>query len=502
MFHSVRLFLRRPVPKPVTIVLGLAAIFWVNHHIIIKSLRNDSLYSLSEIRSVDGVLTATFEAKSQKIRIGDVTVDATIYNGEYPGPVLRVHPGDTMKIKLVNHAARPMNIHYHGIETSPLDNHDNIHVSVKPGETFDYDIKIPESQPPGLYWYHDHTHGISQQNVMEGLSGTLVVEGFAEQFVKLSDIKERIMVLKDYEFDDSKDPVIANYYHNNIQSINGKTFSEITMRPGETQLWRFTNQSSNLYFHLSMKGHTFRVIGVDGRATLHETATNMLDIQPATRMEVLVDAGEPGEYDLVSEKVLTDDGPSRSLSRVLGKVIVRGAPTRPVQTIYGFPYEYDFHNAKIDEKRTVIFSQLNDDKNYFVNGRKFSAGRIDMRIPLGNTEEWTIKNDSDDMHIFHIHQLSFQVTEVDGKPVPYNGYVDNVRIPERSSVKIVIPFTNPVIVGQFVFHCHVLHHEDNGMMAHIEVYDPNPDGAFPFYKAGRNICRKPDSQPVKATPSP
>ena len=457
------------------------------------------LYHPVEIRSVNGVLNVTLEAKSQKIRLGDVMVDAAIYNDEYTGPILRVYPGDVMKIKLINHATRPMNLHFHGIEASPLDNHDNIHVSVKPDENFDYEVTIPVFQPPGIYWYHDHTHGVSQKNVMEGLSGLLIVEGFAEQFDKLKGIKEQFLVLKDYEFDDSKDPVIADYYHNIIQSINGQVFSKITMRSGETQLWRLSNQSSNLYFHLSMKDHKFRIIGVDGRATLKETEAGMLDIPPAVRMEVLVDAGAPGVYDLVSEKVLTGSGDKRSLSRVLGQVEVSGDAGHTVSALNSFPDDKDLRKATINEHRIMTFSQLNDDKNYFVNGRRFNAKRIDMRIPLGNTEEWTIKNDSDDMHIFHIHQVSFQVTEMDGKPVDFNGYVDNVRVPERSSVKIIIPFTNPLIVGQFVVHCHVLKHEDNGMMSHIEVYDPNPDGAFPFYKAGRNICRVPELQPVKIT---
>ena len=460
------------------------------------------LYHPIEIRSVNGVLTTTLEAKAQKVRLNDVVVDGTIYNGEYAGPVLRVHPGDTMKIKLINHATRPMNIHYHGIEASPLDNHDNIHISVKPGETFDYEVTIPKFQLPGLYWYHDHTHGISQRNVMEGLSGLLIVEGFAEQFEKLKDIKEQIFVLKDYEFDDSKDPIISEHYHNNIQSINGQTLSKITMRPGETQLWRLSNQSSNLYFHLSMKGHKFRIIGIDGRATLKETETDMLDIPPAVRMEVLVDAGETGVYDLVSEKILTGSGKDRSSNRVLGRVFVSGEPGHAVSALHDFPDDKDLRKTKIDETRTIVFSQLNDDKNYFINGRRFDAKRIDMRIPLGNTEEWTIKNDSDDLHVFHIHQVSFQISEIGGKPQDFNGYVDNVRVTERSSVKIIIPFTNPLIVGSFVVHCHVLKHEDNGMMSHIEVYDPNPDGAFPFYKAGRNICKTPAPQPLKATTSP
>ncbi|MDE3060942.1 MAG: multicopper oxidase family protein [Pseudomonadota bacterium] len=445
------------------------------------------LHRMMEFTSENGVLTATLEAKEERVRLGEVTIDGSIYNGEYAGPVLRVHPGDVMKIRLINHLSRTTNIHYHGIETSPLGNSDNIHVAVKPGETFDYEIKIPLTQPPGLYWYHDHTHGISDQNVMGGLSGTLVVEGFAQQFPELAGVREQLFVLKDYQFEDSQDPLIAKTYHNLVQTINGQTMSTIRIRPGETQLWRFSNQSSGRYFHLSLKGHKFRILGDDGRTARKETDVDVLDIKPAQRLDVLVDGGASGEYAMVSEKVLTGNGSSRTLARLE----VSGSEGKTIGEIAAFPQRPDLRNAKIDERRTIVFSQLNDDKNYFVNGRKFDAGRIDLRIPLGNVEEWTIKNDSDDMHVFHIHQIGFQVTEINGVPQPYNGYVDNVRVPERGEVKAIMPFTDPVIVGQFVMHCHVLKHEDNGMMAHVEIYDPNPDGLFPFYRGGRNICTRP-----------
>ena len=86
----------------------------------------------------------------------------------------------------------------------------------------------------------------------------------------------------------------------------------------------------------------------------------------------------------------------------------------------------------------------------------FDESRIDIRVPLGNIEEWTIRNDSDEMHIFHIHQIGFQVVEINGKSVPFTGYVDTVLVPERGQVKLRMPFTDRVILGRFVFHCHVL----------------------------------------------
>jgi FtsP/CotA-like multicopper oxidase with cupredoxin domain len=120
-------------------------------------------------------------------------------------------------------------------------------------------------------------------------------------------------------------------------------------------------------------------------------------------------------------------------------------------------------------RRTVVFSETADGDTLFIDGRTFDPTRTDTRVKLGAVEEWTIRNESDELHDFHIHQTHFQVTEVDGVPQPFVGYQDIVNVPVRGAVKVIIPFTDPVIVGRFVYHCHLLAHEDKGMMATIEV---------------------------------
>ena len=98
--------------------------------------------------------------------------------------------------------------------------------------------------------------------------------------------------------------------------------------------------------------------------------------------------------------------------------------------------------------------------------------RVDTRVPLGNIEQWTIRNESDEMHVFHIHQVNFQVMAINGQAQVFNGAVDTVPLLPFQSVTLRIAFTEPEIVGRFMYHCHVLEHEDRGMMAQIEVYDP------------------------------
>jgi len=432
------------------------------------------LRALPEITSTNGVLTATLEAKEQSIKLGRLHFDGMTYNGDYAGPVLRAYPGDVLRIKLINHLSEPTNLHFHGLHASPLAKGDNMHIVVEPGQSFDYDVAIPPSQPPGLYWYHTHIHGRAQDQISSGLSGTLIVEGLEKQLPQIASLKQHIFVLKDHTFAEADNPDIKNL-HKLAQTMNGQLFSTLTMRPHETQLWRFSNQSANLYFHIALKGHRFRIIATDGVVTNKEIVADVLDLGPSARIEALVDAGDAGTYDIVSEHTMTGTGDQLVLERTLGRVTVTGKATTSLATLSTFPDKKDLRASTINERRTFTLTQANDDKNFFMNGKHFDHTRVDTRVPLGNIEEWTVKNDTDDMHVFHIHQIHFQVAAINGKPQPFNGYVDAVRVPERGDVTLLMPFTEPQIVGTFMYHCHVLKHEDGGMMANIEVYDPKQD---------------------------
>ena len=436
---------------------------------------------LTELRSSHGLLSVTLVAQAGKVRIGDLEVDGITYNGLYAGPVLHVRPGDLLRIRLINHLSQPTNIHFHGIFTSPLGNSDNIHLSVAAGDTFTYEVIIPVTQPPGLYWYHSHIHGISEQQVMGGLSGALVVEGPNETGSSLEGMPDRLFVLKDMTFvDDTGNATIDDELHGIVQSINGNLDTTETIRPGETQVWRFTNQSADLPFHIAVAGHSFRVIAEDGEATIGERTVDLLDIMPASRVDVLVVGGTLGSHELISKGALTGTGAERRLDRVLGHLVVAGEAALPPAAFPAVTPPRDLRSAPIDARRAIVFTQTltlkADAQVFLINDRVFDMQRVDIRVPLGNVEEWTVRNDSDDLHVFHIHQLGFQIVEVNGKPTLFTGWVDTVRVPERGEVKLRLAFTDKVIVGRFVIHCHVLKHEDKGMMAQIEVFDPKPPG--------------------------
>jgi suppressor of ftsI len=452
--------LMRIVPLVLAILLGASA------------ARAADPASPVEIFSHDGVLSATLLAAEGKVQIGHLELDGATYNGVYAGPVLHVHPGDLMRLMLVNHLSQPTNLHFHGIQTSPLGNGDNAHLVVQPSRTFKYEVKIPLTQPPGLYWYHAHLHGIAEHQIMSGLSGTIVVEP-----PDPISVNQRLFVLKDMVFDDDTgNAEVDDTMHGIVQSVNGQLTTNEAMRPGETQLWRFTNQSANRALHITLNGHRFRIVAEDGQATVYERSASVLDISPSARVDVLVDAGEVGRYALVAKGIMTGKGPEQTPDREIGLLDVAGDELPSIVSAAPTVAPPDLRAVWIDATREVVFSQTKmtktEPQRFFVNGKLFDEDRMDIRVPSGNTEEWTIRNDSDDMHVFHIHQIGFQVVEINGKPVPFTGYVHTALIPERGQVKLRMPFTDRMILGRFVFHCHVLRHEDAGMMANIEVYDP------------------------------
>jgi suppressor of ftsI len=428
------------------------------------------LSDMPEIVSHDGVLDATLEARTGKTVFDGLTVDTYGYNGSFAGPVLRARPGDTMHIRLANRLNEPTNLHFHGMQGSPLGHGDNVHLSVPGGADFDYEIKIPLHQPPGAYWYHAHEHGLAEKQVGHGLSGALMIDGFTDRIPGLEHVRERLLAFTSIEIEDSDDPVINDELHGVVQTVNGRTSVQETARPGESVVWHLTNHDANQALHLSLEGHRFIVLGRDGAAIVHPYEEEVLYISPAARLEVLVTAGTAGDYKISTKNVLTGKGAALSRDRVIGHFVVSGPPATP--TSFKLPDMRDLSGLAVTGYRTFVFSQSKDSEKYYINGRLFDATRTDTRVNLGDVEDWTIRNDTDDMHAFHIHQLAFQVMSINGKPEPFNGLLDTVRVPERGELTVRLAFTRPEIVGSFMYHCHVLKHEDKGMMQIIEVIDP------------------------------
>ena len=416
-----------------------------------------------------GALRATLTAGESPVRIGSQRVTAAVYNESYVPPTLRTRPGDVMWLRLVNRLGDPTNLHFHGLTVSPLGNSDDVFLHASPAGAQEYEVRIPSNQAPGLYWYHPHPHGHSDDQVRNGMSGALIVDGLLDPFPALRAVKERLLLLKDVQIDGGRVVHLGIGAHA-IRTVNGLINPTLVLHPGETELWRIGNVGADLYYQLSLDGLPFYEVARDGHRVSRLVPKRQLLLEPGAREEVLVQAPGPGTYTLRTAAFDTGPEGNRYPGATLATVRVEGAATPPLalpQRLLPVP---DLRGA-ITGRRTVVFSETADGDTFFVDRRTFDPGRIDTRVQLGAVEEWTIRNESGELHDFHIHQTHFQVTEVNGVAQPFVGYQDIVNLPIHGAVKVVIPFTDPVIVGKFVYHCHLLSHEDRGMMATI-VVDP------------------------------
>jgi suppressor of ftsI len=419
------------------------------------------------VASRDGVLRVSLTAATSTVRVGGQQVMLMAYNGQYIPPTLRVRPGDTIRLDLVNAITQGTNLHYHGLSVSPRGNSDNIFLHIVPGQTEHYEVRLPAFQASGLFWYHAHAHIHSDMQVRNALSGALIVDGLLDSFPTLRGVPERLLLLKDVQIVNGRAAVLG-IGKNETRTINGMVNPAIALRPGETQLWRIGNIGADLYYKLTLDGHQFQVVARDGHRRARLTTMDTLTLSPGARVEVLVTGGAPGVYLLRTADINTGPAGNQYAGTVMATVRVGGSPAPRVALPSTLRPVEDFR-GRVTNRRTFVYTESADGDTFFINRKKFDEHRTDVRVKLGAVEEWTIRNEAKELHTFHIHQGPFQMVEINGVPQPPDDHRDIIDVPIGGEVKVVIPFTHPTILGRYVYHCHILSHEDKGMMATIEV---------------------------------
>jgi FtsP/CotA-like multicopper oxidase with cupredoxin domain len=431
------------------------------------------------VASADGVLatTLTIEAATQTVAAEEITFPE-LYNGLYTPPTLQVEPGDMIKLRLRNFGYQSTNLHYHGLAVTPMGTGDNVFLELEAGLSFDYEFPIPADHAQGMFWYHPHLDPMLNTQLSGGMAGALIVGDILEPFPQLASIPERVMLLKDLKTVDGfpmPDPDPAGP---TTRTINGLFKPQITMQPGQLEFWRIGNFSSNIYYQLTLGGQPFHVIAEDGNLQNQLVTTETLEMPPGKRFEVLVYGPAAGTYELETADFNTGPDGDAYPGQVMARVVSQGAAVAPIDLPSTFPPVNDLRTETLTGSRTVVFADTANPDQFVIDGKPFNGNCVDQYVTLGAIEEWTIANTAQEAHVFHIHQVDFQVTEINGEPVPFTGHQDIVNLPPApdddtpSVVKVIIPFDNPVIVGEFVFHCHIIQHEVQGMMASIYVVDP------------------------------
>jgi FtsP/CotA-like multicopper oxidase with cupredoxin domain len=517
---------------------------------------------------------------------GVLKVDLTLRNGAGPNgqmrycyvtadgtqsPTLRLLPGDLLILRLKNELTAPAtqsatvhqhaanrtpptpdpcrrgdmtalatNLHFHGLVIPPVCHQDEVlKTTINPSDApFEYRVRIPTDQPPGLYWYHPHIHGFTNPQVLGGASGALIIEGVERANSEVAGLPERILVIRDQDLlnpdarpvqtDSMPPPLVMRDAEGDILNTGtggGKPAKDLSInfvpvpypnylpakikiRPQEKQLWCVLNASAITYLDLQMlvenKPQMLGVVSLDG-VPINEAGTTQNKIiwqshillPPAGRVGIIVKGPAAGAAaSLVTRTIDTgpagENDPTRPLATIVAKpnapepsvqLPKNPAPLPPsrspwlgevkparTRTLYFSeqPHDPQNPNSRTDFYLTVAGQEpkLFDPQNTTPN----------IVVPQGDVEDWIIENRTRELHAFHIHQVHFMLAEWNGVPIDEPFLRDTINVaywdgtsPQFPSVKLRMDFRDPQIVGTFLYHCHLLEHEDGGMMGVIQV---------------------------------
>lgn len=452
------------------------------------------------LNSRNGVLQVTLTQAPARISVAGRSFTSNVFNGQYIPPVLKMQRGDRLELKLVNRIGKAdiqidgpqsSNLHYHGMVVPPAAPGDDVFLDVGAGADYDYRWQVPSNHAQGTHWYHPHSHGLVEPQILSGMSGMLVIDGaVAQHYSAYAGLVERHLLLKDIVLPGA-DPNAAN-----SKTINGLLGGTLRMQPGETQVWNLGNVGADAYFDMAINGMQLWEINRDGNVLIQPKLLSSVFLPPGSRSTVVAVAPlRAGNYAVRTLEVdtgpLGDPNPDVQLATLVvsGQALDTAAlqarlllPADNQNTIGTTPA--DLLALPITHRRTITFSETPDGNTFFIDGKEYDPGRDDITVTLGAVEQWTLRNVSAERHVFHIHQLDFLVTSVNGVAQPPDHLNDVVDLPYARNgvpgeVKVIIPFTDPIMVGRFVFHCHIVGHEDAGMMANLVVLAPGQSAMGP-----------------------
>ena len=468
---------------------------------------------LDDGRVIDGVrqFELTMQSGSSEFLPGTMTATLGI-NGNYLGPTLHYRRNENVALQIHNQVGEPTTLHWHGFHV-PSSEDGGPHQEIAMGETWNPRYQV--LQPAGTYWYHSHALHKSAEQVYRGLAGLIIVDDEANQELDLPStygVDDIPLMVQDRKFNndgsfrygsDYEDSVIGT--HGDTILVNGtwQPFFEPTTR---LVRFRLLNAANARTFSFAFSdGREFYQIASDGGLLNSPVPMTELVLAPAERGEILVDFSDSREVTLVSlaKPLAFPDFPGamsqmiRSLNAqtfdilsirprqiLSGQVVLpdRMETIRPptgiiTEVTRQFRLSMGFGTRSGDDRGPGTGSRNgrgggHGGGHFAINGRVMEVDYINETIPLYSTEIWELTNDSPMMHPFHIHHGLFQVLDRNGELPPPNerGWKDTVRVDPGELVRIVMRFEDFAdSQNPYMYHCHILEHEDNGMMGQFLV---------------------------------
>lgn len=415
-----------------------------------STLNAPGLPLIPEVTSVHGLATLALRAALD----GDRR-PAFFWHGREVAPTIRVHPGDEIRLHYEN--ALPQfcglgmisasNLHFHGLQTTPAPPGDEvITTNVAPGTSYDYTIKVDRRQPPGLYWYHPHPHGIANWEIGNGMAGALVIEGIADELPQLAGLRERVIVLRDIPRDPSVAAAerpqrrLASTASRTVASdedqqgstpcgvesdaqptVNGVANASFGIRPGERQVWRILNAAGSRHFDLTIPGMRVQLIALDGvplgyyGGAAPARSVDHLVIPPGGRAEIVVQGPEHPHL-LLSRCYDTGKTGDVNPGALLGEIVDdrNTTPSTRIAAPSGVVEDAAYRSLPPPVRtRRIHFDE--DARGFYIDHVAYNPARGPaITARSGTVEEWRLDNDTDEVHAFHLHQVHVVVEATNG----------------------------------------------------------------------------------------
>jgi FtsP/CotA-like multicopper oxidase with cupredoxin domain len=429
--------------------------------------------SIPRSRVVEVSLTASL---ARLTLLPGVTTELYAYNGTVPGPMLEFQEGDEVVVHFRNDLPVETTVHWHGLHL-PFDADGSPFHPVAPGATYEYRFTIRPGAA-GTYWYHPHPNHATGVQVARGLYGGIIVRAPDDPLP--ATLTERLLILSDNRFlpDGSLDLPERHSHQGNVDFengregdvlfVNGDVMPMLEIRPGEIQRWRIINASAGRYYRLALSGHEVVQVGTEGGLFERPVPLDEILLAVAERVELLVRGGEPGSTAVLQALPYnryipqTRPGDWNETRDLLSLRTTTGPPAAPVIIPATLRPIQALDTSLATTTRVMVFSQG------FINGQLMDMDRVDVSSVIGATEIWQVENIVGMDHPFHLHGFQFQVLDRNGVPEPFPAWKDTVNVPKKSVVRFIVRYEN--YPGKWMFHCHILDHEDHGMMGILEVH--------------------------------
>lgn len=436
-------------------------------------------------RSSAGALRAEVRAARTEVSLGGRTALLYAFNGSVPGPRFEERAGDSVTLRLDNALGEPTNLHYHGLHIPPTGAADNIFLHVPDAESFTYQFSIPATHPAGLFWVHPHLHGTVARQVSRGLAMPFVIRGQVDAVPEIAAAEEHILVLQDFELESNGNPVEPSMpdlmmgREGSVVTLGGAVNPVIGIRQGGLVRLRLINGSVSRHYRLTLEEHPLHIIGVDGGSLAAVRSVDEILFAPGERLDLLIE-GRRGEGSFRILNLPYDRGGMGMMGGMM-----RGGAQRTTETLATLQYRGTSERtwtlpsslpgsveplppASLPQRVFRLgmgMGMMMGGMTFTINGREFEANRIDSAPRLGTVEEWVYVNDTPMDHPMHLHTNSFQVIGADG--APERAWRDIIQVKARQQARFRVRFED--FAGKTVQHCHILDHEDQGMMGTVDI---------------------------------